>query len=159
MPEDRLVSDATQELPVAHSLDALDAGEAANLPPLELTLAANAAMEHAHRVSESDWRASKADLAAQPPLPGIGHADATDRLAQAIANLRAANLWPWRWLSTKEAARRLGVNDSRVRQLIIAGELPARPAATGVGYIVDDEAIGPYLAANPQRRQGGTAER
>lgn len=144
--DDRLIVSPTSHTPASAAQSAIDAAEALELPPLELTLAASAAMERAHRTSEADWRTSKAHLAAEPALVGIGNDAAPNRLEQAIANLRAANLWPWRWLSTQEAARKLGVNDSRVRQFILAGRLAARPAATGVGWIVDDEEIARFQA-------------
>lgn len=152
MSEDRIIDSVPGRIPGdKEAIDAIDAGQAASLPPLELTLAANAAMEHAHRTTEAAWRATKAHLAALPALAGIGHADAPDRLAQAIGNLRSAGLWPWRWLSTSEVAARLGVTDGRVRQLILAGELDAREASAGVGHVVDDEALDRYLAAHPRR--------
>lgn len=151
MTEDRIIHPTLGSTPEHRAGEAIDAGEAAQLPPLELTLAANAAMERAHRATERQWRATKGHLAGQPALADIGNADAPNRLEQAIANLRAAGLWPWRWLSTQEAGRRLGVNDSRVRQLIIAGKLRARAAASGVGYVVDDEEIDRYRATRKER--------
>lgn len=47
-------------------------------------------------------------------------------------------------LTVKQVADRLGVTDSRVRQIILAGELPARKFAGS--WAVDQEALKKYIA-------------
>lgn len=53
------------------------------------------------------------------------------------------------WLSVQEAARELGVNDSRVRQLCRDGELDARKV--GTVWIVDAASV-KERAKNPPPR-------
>lgn len=78
---------------------AMEYAEAAGLPPLEQLLCGDAsrAADPGEEGSESaaDWIARHVDLAGQPVLAGASHSDAPNRLAQAIANLMSAGLWPW----------------------------------------------------------------
>ena len=76
---------------------AIDHAAASGLAPLELHLAGDVALvtQQEPVESERDWLARPADLAGQPPLPGLPHADALHRLAQAVASLQDARLWPW----------------------------------------------------------------
>ena len=77
---------------------AMEHAEAAGLPPLEQLLTGDvirSADPEEGGESAADWIARHADLAGQPVLAGAPHSDAPNRLAQAIANLMGAGLWPW----------------------------------------------------------------
>lgn len=74
---------------------AIDHAEAAVLPPLELYLAGDLAQSVAARESERAWRVRRLRTAWQPAIPNAPNADAPHRLAQAVANLMDAGLWPW----------------------------------------------------------------
>jgi hypothetical protein len=88
--------DALRAMPneLGDAVRAIDHAQALGLPPLEQHLAGDLAQE-AGTISQRDWVLSKLHLTAYPPLLDIPHADAPHRLAQAIANLQAAGLWPW----------------------------------------------------------------
>lgn len=74
---------------------ALEHAEAHDLPPLEMTLAADAATSaREFGESEESWVLRKQHLAGSPALADRPYA-AGDRLEQAIATLKAAGLWPW----------------------------------------------------------------
>ena len=78
------------------AVQAFDHAAARDLPPLEQTLAADAArgyVEFGDR--ERAWLATKAHLAEWPALVGIPNADQPDRLAQAVATLKQRGVWPW----------------------------------------------------------------
>jgi len=55
-------------------------------------------------------------------------------------------------LSTKEAARALGVNDSRVRQLILAGRLQAHKV--GGAWVIRPAALRRYKTAAGRKERG-----
>ena len=80
---------------------AMEYAEAAGLPPLEQLLTGDvsrsADLEQPDEGGEraADWIARHAHLAGQPAAARAPHSDAPNRLAQAIANLMDAGLWPW----------------------------------------------------------------
>jgi excisionase family DNA binding protein len=57
----------------------------------------------------------------------------------------------YRLLSTSEAARLVGVNDSRIRQMIRAGELPAQKVTRD--WLIRPEDVEAFLA-KPRRGPG-----
>ncbi len=50
-------------------------------------------------------------------------------------------------ITTTEVAGRLGINQSRVRQLILAGDLPARKF--GRDWVIDEEDLARYEKQRP----------
>lgn len=57
-------------------------------------------------------------------------------------------------LTTKQAAERLGVNASRVRQLILAGKLTARKH--GTDWVIDERSLSKVAVRRAGRpRKGG----
>lgn len=81
-----------------HAVRAMEHAEAAGLPPLEQLLTGDlvrAVDPEEGGESAGDWITRHAHLADQPAVSGAPHSDAPNRLAQAIANLMGAGLWPW----------------------------------------------------------------
>ena len=77
---------------------AMEQAEAVGLPPLEQVLTGDmvcAADSEEGGESAADWIARHTHLASQPTVSEAPHSDAPNRLAQAIANLMGAGLWPW----------------------------------------------------------------
>lgn len=88
--------DALRSMPNAAGagVRALDHAEHSGLPPLEQYLAADAAQAAAAGETREQWLRGKLRTAWRPTLAAPHH-DAPHRLAQAIANLCDAGLWPW----------------------------------------------------------------
>lgn len=77
---------------------AMEQAEAAGLPPLEQVLTGDlirAADPEEGGERAAEWIARHAHLAGQLAVSAAPHNDAPNRLAQAIANLMGAGLWPW----------------------------------------------------------------
>lgn len=55
-----------------------------------------------------------------------------------------------RWLTTGEAARRLGISSGDVACLVLDGELPGRPASDYSRLLVREADVEEYLARHPQ---------
>ncbi len=57
---------------------------------------------------------------------------------------------PKGWLTTGEAARRLGISAGDVACLVLDGELPGRPASDYSRLLVREADLEEYLARHPQ---------
>lgn len=55
-----------------------------------------------------------------------------------------------RWLTTGEAARRLGISAGDVACLVLDGELPGRPATDYSTLLVREADLEEYLVRHPQ---------
>ncbi|MBL8775284.1 MAG: helix-turn-helix domain-containing protein [Acidimicrobiales bacterium] len=55
-----------------------------------------------------------------------------------------------RWLTTGEAAQRLGISSGDVACLVLDGELPGRPASDYSRLLVREVDLEEYLARHPQ---------
>jgi hypothetical protein len=80
---------------VGAAVCAIDHAEACTLPPPEPHLAGDLAQEVGAGVTERGWLAGHLRLAWQQASADAGHGEALNRLAQAVANLTDAGLWPW----------------------------------------------------------------
>jgi hypothetical protein len=65
------------------------------LPLFEEALAMIAARYRATGMSESDWLRTRRHLVNVQPLTTVPNSDAPNRLEQAVANIKAAGMWPW----------------------------------------------------------------
>ncbi len=92
----RLYSAGPVESPVARiARDSIGIGFAAT-PAIEYALSASADEAAAAGEDAREWRARQAAWVNVGPCdPDLPHADAPDRFAQAMANLRDVGLWPW----------------------------------------------------------------
>ena len=59
-------------------------------------------------------------------------------------------------LSTQQAAERLGVNDSRVRQMVRAGQIPAMQV--GRAYLINEADLALVADRKPGRPKAASAE-
>ena len=55
-----------------------------------------------------------------------------------------------RWLTTGEAAQRLGISSGDVACLVLDGELPGRPAADYSRLLVREADLDEYLSRHPE---------
>ncbi len=69
--------------------------DTSKLPLFEEALAMTAARYRATGMSEYEWLCTRKHLIKVQPMHTAPNSDAPNRLEQAVANIKAAGMWPW----------------------------------------------------------------
>lgn len=159
---ERFIEDVRADPDQRREREAIQQERIRALLPLEWVMYNEAIRAHAEGQTEWQYLARKLSLADRKAVQGADGEGASNRLAQAVYNLKAADVWPWgdgensdsieHYRTVAHVAQELGITVSAVHQRLSVGRVPFRKP--GQEVLIHKRAI-PLLQAQTELNKAG----